>query len=84
MLCHRPAIATAVGGVGELVTDGVTGFLIEAPTADSVADGLERAWKDRHRLQSMGITAGDRVRRHVPEDPASDLLNELLAASKKV
>ncbi len=35
MLCHVPVIASAVGGVPELVVDGVTGFLV--PPGDAAA-----------------------------------------------
>jgi len=42
MACETPAIATRVGGVAELITDGVDGLLfpvgdVEAMTAASVA-----------------------------------------------
>ena len=36
MLCGRPVVATNVGGIKELIDDGVTGFLADAPTTDSV------------------------------------------------
>ena len=36
MLCGRPAIATNVAGHGEVIEDGVTGILAEAPTVPAV------------------------------------------------
>jgi hypothetical protein len=32
MLCGRAAIVTDVGGHSEIINDGVTGFLAQAPT----------------------------------------------------
>lgn len=41
--CHIPAVATAVGGISEIVRDGKTGFLVSSdPTARELADAIER------------------------------------------
>lgn len=42
MLCARPVVATDVAGHAEIIEDGVTGFLADAPTAGSMAAALER------------------------------------------
>jgi len=48
-----PVIVTNVGGVSDIVDDGVTGWLIE-PTAESLAMALERALGCRDQLPAMG------------------------------
>ena len=40
-----PMIVTRVGGLPEIVADGKVGFVCE-PTAESIADAIERLYKD--------------------------------------
>jgi glycosyltransferase involved in cell wall biosynthesis len=68
-LCGRPAICTAVAGVPEVIQDGVTGFLAEAPEMDLFDDALERAWQKRNQWKEMGLRAAARCRSLVPEKP---------------
>jgi glycosyltransferase involved in cell wall biosynthesis len=43
---ERPVVATDVGGVRELVTDGETGFVVERENPDAVADAVVRLTQD--------------------------------------
>jgi glycosyltransferase involved in cell wall biosynthesis len=70
MLCARPAVATDVAGHSEVLQDGVTGFLADAPTVRSVNKALERLWTRRMELETMGKAAARSIRQHVPADPA--------------
>jgi glycosyltransferase involved in cell wall biosynthesis len=69
MLCGRPIVATNVAGIPEVVEDGVSGFLADAPTLTSIASALKRLWQARADLQKMGMTAATRIREMVPADP---------------
>jgi glycosyltransferase involved in cell wall biosynthesis len=69
MLCGRPVVATDVAGHAEIIQDGVTGFLADAPTAASVAAALERFWARRAEAEAIGIAASRRIRELVPPDP---------------
>jgi glycosyltransferase involved in cell wall biosynthesis len=69
MLCARPVVATNVAGNSEVVEDGVSGFLAEAPTVPSMANALERLWLRRTDLQDIGIAAATRIRQMIPADP---------------
>jgi glycosyltransferase involved in cell wall biosynthesis len=40
--CGTPVVALARGGSAETTRDGVTGVLVDEPTAEAFADGLER------------------------------------------
>ncbi|MCR4589518.1 MAG: glycosyltransferase [Lachnospiraceae bacterium] len=42
---EKPVIATKVGGLPEVVTDGVTGILTEAGSEDALKEGIERFYK---------------------------------------
>jgi glycosyltransferase involved in cell wall biosynthesis len=85
MLCGRPVIATDVAGHAEVIEDGVTGFLADAPTARSVATALERFWARRDEAEEMGAAAAKRIRQLVPPDPVrifSDKIKEILSTGQ--
>jgi glycosyltransferase involved in cell wall biosynthesis len=59
----RPAIATAVAGVGELVESGVTGWLVPAGAAEPLAEALRAAAEaPAEELERLGAAGTARVR----------------------
>lgn len=56
-----PVLATAVGGVPELVRDGVDGWLVPPGDVGATAAALVRAVGDPRRLVAMGSSARARV-----------------------
>jgi glycosyltransferase involved in cell wall biosynthesis len=55
----RPVIAAEIGGLGELVEDGVTGYLVPAGEAEPLADAIVRVASDLPKAAEMG-SAGRR------------------------
>jgi glycosyltransferase involved in cell wall biosynthesis len=53
MACKVPSIATRVGGVPELIDDGVTGLLYMVGDVDGMSLGALSLLKDRERLNAM-------------------------------
>jgi len=53
MACKVPSIATHVGGVPEVVNDGVTGLLYDPGDVDAMAQGALDLLGNRERLQTM-------------------------------
>jgi N-acetyl-alpha-D-glucosaminyl L-malate synthase BshA len=53
MACKVPSIATRVGGVPELIDDGVTGLLYPVGNVEDMAAGAVSLLKDRNRLDAM-------------------------------
>lgn len=79
MICGRPAIMTPAGGAGEIVEDGVTGFMAHAITAEALDDALERAWQRRHEWRDIGLRAAASIRHHFPPDPGAAFADKLEA-----
>ena len=77
MFCGRPVIATTVGGLEEIIDDGVTGFLAAAPTANCMSEALERAWSKRTFLEQMGREASVKIRKFFPKDPIAEFSQKL-------
>lgn len=56
-----PVVATAVGGIPEIVTDGETGVLVAAPPrSEAVARALERVLDDRPLRRRLGAAGRGR------------------------
>ena len=57
MACEVPVIASRVGGVPEVVTDGETGFLSEVGDVDKMAEDAARLLTDAELRREMGKRA---------------------------
>ncbi len=58
-----PTVATAVGGIPEVIDDGRTGFLVPAGDAQALAARIIAMLDDDSRRRAMGEAARERVRR---------------------
>ncbi|MEC3955847.1 glycosyltransferase [Nocardia sp. CDC153] len=61
MAAGRPAVCTAVGGVLEMVEDGVTGYLVPPRDPNALADKLIAVLTDEPLRRRMGAAARVRV-----------------------
>ncbi|HYK04883.1 MAG TPA: glycosyltransferase [Thermoanaerobaculia bacterium] len=84
MLSGRVAVTTNAGGSGEILEDGLTGFLAAAATEDAVDEALERAWQRRGEWRAIGAAAADAVRELVPPDPAEVFAGVLRAVVQEI
>jgi glycosyltransferase involved in cell wall biosynthesis len=62
MAAARPVVATAVGGVPDVVEAGRTGVLVPARDPRAMAEALAQLASDRARRASMGAEGRDRAR----------------------
>ncbi len=62
MAAGLPVVATAVGGVPELIEHGQSGFITEPGDTESFADALLNVARDRAVLRSFGEAAAKRAR----------------------
>jgi glycosyltransferase involved in cell wall biosynthesis len=61
MAAGRPAVSTAVGGVPEMIEEGVTGFLVPPRDPKALADSLLKVLTDDDLACRMGRAARTRV-----------------------
>jgi glycosyltransferase involved in cell wall biosynthesis len=63
MACGKPVVATATGGIPEVVADGETGVLVAPRDPAAMADAIVRLLEDGNLRQQMGNAGLTRVRR---------------------
>jgi glycogen synthase len=61
MACETPVVASAVGGILEVVEDGVTGLLVPPREPSALAATLTAVLADRGRARAMGAAGRARV-----------------------
>ena len=64
MACGLPVVATKVGGIPEVVQDGVNGALVPASNPQALAAALETYLQDAARLAAHGTAARANIERH--------------------
>ena len=83
----RPVVATRVGGLPEMIEDGVHGLLFEKRDARSLANALARLLRDPAERKAMGARAQERQRERFDLDGATRwverLYRELFEVSKR-
>lgn len=68
MACGTPVVATRVGGVGEVVEDGVSGHLCASDDLEGYASCLRRMLLDPASAEAMGVAARKRAVEHFSID----------------
>jgi glycosyltransferase involved in cell wall biosynthesis len=81
----RPVVASAVGGLLDLVVDGETGILVPPGDVAALRDALERLLGDRELRRRMGEAGRRRAAEHFSWDAVTRRIVELYAryAGKK-
>jgi glycosyltransferase involved in cell wall biosynthesis len=62
MICEVPVVATAAGGLPELVVHEKTGFLSPVGDADSLATSIIRVFQEPALAREMAVRAASNVR----------------------
>jgi len=77
MAAGRPVVATRVGGLPEMIRDGIEGLLVERRDPAGLADALAEVLGDPDRAREMGTRALDRQRREFDLETTVRDLEEL-------
>ena len=77
----RPVVASAVGGLRDLVVDGETGLLVPPRDAPALRAALERLLHDRELRRSLGAAARERARREFGWDAHVERTLDVYAAA---
>jgi glycosyltransferase involved in cell wall biosynthesis len=73
MAVGRPVVASRIGGLPEVVADGVTGILVEPRDPSSLANAIDRLLMDESLAEEMGRRGHERARdRHSVADYAAE------------
>jgi glycosyltransferase involved in cell wall biosynthesis len=67
----KPVVATAVGGLVDLLVDGETGLLVPPRDPAALRAALERLLADRELRARLGAAARERIRTHFSWDAAT-------------
>lgn len=76
MACGKPVVATRVGGVPELVRDGMDGILVDACDVRGLAEAITQLLKDPIARERMGKSGRERVARFSWDETARVVLDE--------
>ncbi|MBU2567835.1 MAG: glycogen synthase [Elusimicrobia bacterium] len=64
MACKTPVVASAVGGILEVVIPEETGLLVEPGNPKQIADAVNRLLKDEKLMKKFGENGRERVEEH--------------------
>lgn len=82
MACGLPVVATSVGGVPEVVRDGVDGLLVPADDVEALAEALRRLVADPDRRRRMGLAARVRIEDGYTIETCVDGLERIYAQAR--
>lgn len=79
-----PVIASRIGGLPELVDDGVTGLLFEPGNAEELAKKMRMLWNDADRCRQMGEAGRHKAVREYSEDAYWIRLEEIYLTAQQL
>jgi len=77
----RPVIASAVGGLPEIVADGETGLVVPSGDAEALAEAIVALAGDLERSAVMGKAGRERALAEFPPERSAERIEELYAAA---
>ena len=81
MACGTPVVASAVGGILEVVEDGITGYLVPPARPDALAEALRRFIDNPELGRHMGEEGRRRVEQHFSWASIAERTEQVYAAA---
>jgi len=75
MATGTPVVASSVGGIPDIVEDGLNGFLVSYGDSQSLASSLIKLLSDDRLRERMGAKGKEMARNYVPHKIAMEHLN---------
>ena len=82
MSYELPIISTRVGGIPEIVENGVNGYIMEPGDKEAIKNAIDRLMNDGYLRKRMGQKSSIKVKAHLPkhvEKQLKELYDQLLA-----
>ncbi len=76
-------VASRIGGIPELIEDGVSGVLFEPANAHDLAEKIQHVFSDTHWRTSLEHAAGEKAQKHYNSENHYTALMEVYAVAMK-
>ena len=80
MACQTPVIGTNIGGIPEVISEGIDGFIIPAQDSNALALAISKILADKELATRMGCSGEAKVREKFTWDTRVDLTEEVFEA----
>ena len=81
--CYKPVVATRVGGIPEVIQDGINGYLVEPGDSDALVQRTQYLIDNPRERQQMGAAGRRQVEEKFTTQPVRDFERLLLAYTKR-
>jgi len=82
MLFALPVIASNIGGIPEIVENGVTGLLYEPKNVDDLVAKIQYLYNDVNKCMKMGIAGQVKAKQNYNREVIGQKLEEILWKNK--
>ena len=83
MACQAPVIGTNLGGIPEVISDGIDGFVVPANDSHALALAISKIMADKELASRMGHSGSSKVRSKLSWDTRVNLTYEVFEACLK-
>ena len=80
MAMSKPIVASSVGGVSEVITDGKTGLLVPSKNAKALADAIIRLLRDESLRHCLGRASRNIIETKFSQDVAIEAMQNFYQA----